>query len=238
MIRILIVDSHPVFRLGLTSVLAQHPDLQLVGSVPALSDLLSPPTEEPPDIIVTDPFLAAGDGNGHIEAIQSRYPESRIFVLTGSDNEESFSRAINAGVKGYLPKTVGTGELIHSIYLVASDTAAVFTPSSAKALGAGRNVNKTQGVNVSGLSRREGEVLSLVAQGASNKEIAAHYFVSETTVKAHLGNILEKLHVKNRAQAVAIAMERGLIHPSPADGEETDELIPTSGTARSLAMTR
>jgi two-component system NarL family response regulator len=132
-------------------------------------------------------------------------------VLTFSDSEEVFLSAIKAGAKGYLLKGVGILEIIEAIKMVASGQATV-SPSLANRLLDQIRGSKRGKKEFHELSSREKEILKMTAQGSSNKEIAADLYISDTTVKAHMRNILEKLHVKNRAEAVGVAISRGILN--------------------------
>jgi DNA-binding NarL/FixJ family response regulator len=136
----------------------------------------------------------------------------KVLILTVSDKEDDLFTAIKAGAKGYLLKSVSLGELTDSIRLVANGEAIVSPSMAARLLEEFKQAGQDRADKGLGeLSLREREVLQLIANGASNKEIAAKLFISETTVKAHLRSILDKLHVKNRAQAAALAMAKGLV---------------------------
>lgn len=210
-IRIFVVDSHLVYRRGLISILGEYPEFQVVGEAADSQEAVAKMGEIQSDIVIMDVFIDGGEGVEAINYLQQRFPCVKVLILTVSDREEDFFEAIKAGARGFLLKSVMPNELIESIRLVAGGNVIV-SPSKAfrmlKELGEANNQCKN-GSNH--LSPREKEVLQLVAQGASNKEIAAHCYVSETTVKAHLGRILEKLDVKNRAQAAALATTRGLL---------------------------
>ncbi|GAI20124.1 unnamed protein product, partial [marine sediment metagenome] len=150
-----------------------------------------------------------------IQALQTEMPQVNVLVLTVSDKEADLFAAIKFGARGYILKNTEPEELIHAILHIAQG-GVIVSPLMAtklltefKDLSAGVERESIQGTEAD-LSPREGEVLQLVAQGASNKKIADSLFISENTVKTHLRNIMEKLHLVNRSQAAAYAVERGL----------------------------
>ncbi len=212
-IKIFIVDDHPLFRYGLLSVLSEYPEFQVVGDAANIPEALPKIVNIQPNIVIMDVFMPNSDGIKATSLIKQKMPKTEIIILTISDNEEIFLSAIKAGAKGYLLKGVGIIEIVEAIKQVASGEATV-SPSMASRLleqfrDNGRDNNGRKGYYE--LSIREKEVLKLTAQGSSNKEIAANLFISDTTVKAHMRNILEKLRVKNRAEAVGVAIAKGIL---------------------------
>jgi DNA-binding NarL/FixJ family response regulator len=207
------VDDHPLFRYGLLSVLSEYPEFQVVGDAANIPEALPKIVNIQPNIVIMDVFMPNSDGIKATSLIKQKMPKTEIIILTISDNEEIFLSAIKAGAKGYLLKGVGIIEIVEAIKQVASGEATV-SPSMASRLleqfrDNGRDNNGRKGYYE--LSIREKEVLKLTAQGSSNKEIAANLFISDTTVKAHMRNILEKLRVKNRAEAVGVAIAKGIL---------------------------
>jgi DNA-binding NarL/FixJ family response regulator len=166
-----------------------------------------------PDIVIMDIYMPHSDGIKSTSLIKQRLPKTEIIVLTISDNNEVFLNAIKAGAKGYLLKGVGVMEIVDAIKQVASGEATVSPVMATRLLEQVRDNSKEHiKKGYYELSLREKEVLKLTAQGSSNKEIAANLFISDTTVKAHMRNILEKLRVKNRAEAVGVAIARGILN--------------------------
>lgn len=212
-IKIFIVDDHPLFRYGLISVLAEYPEFKVVGDAASSVEALPRIEKIQPDIVIMDVFMPNSDGIKTTSIIKQKSPNTEIMILTISDNEDIFLSAIKAGAKGYLLKGVGIMEIVDAIKLVVKGEATVSPTMAARLLEQFRNNGKEnsgkKGLNE--LSIREKEVLKLTAQGSSNKEIAAHLFISDTTVKAHIRNILEKLRVKNRAEAVGVAITKGIL---------------------------
>jgi two-component system NarL family response regulator len=211
-IKIFVVDDHPLFRYGLMSVINEYPEFQIVGDADNSIEALSRIEEIQPDIVIMDVYMPDGDGIQTTTAIKQKLPKTEIIILTISDNEDILLRAIKAGAKGYLLKGVGIQEIVEAIKQVKNGEATV-SPSMAARLLEQFRENKNYGnkKRYYELSLREKEVLKLTARGSSNKEIAANLFISDTTVKAHMRNILEKLQVKNRAEAVGVAISKGIL---------------------------
>ena len=211
MIKVLVVDDHPIFRQGLISLLQQYPEFETVGQATNGEEAVAVASEVQPDVIVMDVCMPGGDGIAATTALQQTLPKVKVIIVTVSDKDEDLFAAIKAGARGYLLKSVSLRELIDSIRLVAQGEAIISPTVAGKLLDEFKQTDKEQlGKELNGgLSLREQEVLQLVAQGASNKEIADQLFISETTVKAHLRTILQKLHARNRAEAVALAATKG-----------------------------
>ncbi len=202
-IRILIAEDHAVVRDGLTAVLKFEPDMTVVGHAKDGREAVTQFRGLKPDVVLMDLAMPELDGAGAILAIRTEFPDARILVLTTYDNDESVFRALENGAKGYLLKDCSTAALlgairkIHSGGTHVSDRAASRLAERAMAGGA--------------LSQREIEVLKQIAEGKSNKEIAAALFISEGTVKTHVLSIHEKLGVSDRTEAVVTAIRRGIL---------------------------
>jgi DNA-binding NarL/FixJ family response regulator len=212
-IKIFVVDDHPLFRYGLMSVLSEYPEFKVVGDAANSNEALPKIEEIQPNIVIMDIFMPNSDGIKSAALIKQKLPHTEIIILTISDNEDVFLSAIKAGAKGYLLKGVGVMEIIEAIKLVANGEATVSPTMATRLLEQYRDSGKENGPKKGfyELSVREKEVLKLTAQGSSNKEIAADLFISDTTVKAHMRNILEKLRGKNRAEAVGVAIAKGIL---------------------------
>jgi len=206
MAKIFIVDELSVIRRGLASVLEAYAGYKVVGEASNIKEALPKIGEIKPDLIIIDVYRPGGGGTDAIALLQKKVPTAKVLILTDSNDKESFISSIKAGAKAYLLKASELNEIIDSIRLVATGGAVVYSSKAAKMF----DMPGERAVEDS-LSAREKEVLRLVAKGQSNREIAAHCYISETTVKAHLRRISEKLDVKNRAQAVAIAIDKGLL---------------------------
>ncbi len=206
MIRLVVVDDHPVVRHGLVSMLRYEPDMQVVGEagdgVAAVARIL----EQLPDIVLLDLNLPQQSGIEVMKQVRVRAPQIRFLVLTTYDTDEYIVPALQAGAQGYLLKDATPDELTRAVRSLVAGGAALQPGVAAKLLE-----------NLSGpkdgeeLSPRELEVLRLLVAGASNKALAAQLGLSENTVKSHLSHIFSKLNVQSRAEAVAVALQSGLV---------------------------
>ncbi|MBA7599428.1 Transcriptional regulatory protein DegU [subsurface metagenome] len=215
-VKVLVVDDHALFRRGITAVLAKHENLEVVGEASDGLEAIKKAEAIVPDIIVMDLNMPHCSGLEATQALQAKMPQVNILVLTVSDNEADLFAAVKFGAKGYILKNTEPEELIQAILHIAQGGVIVSPIMATKLLtefqgleagGKREAIQETE----SNLSPREGEVLQLVAQGATNKQIADSLFISENTVKTHLRNIMDKLHLANRSQAAAYAVEKGLV---------------------------
>jgi len=209
MIRVLVVDDHPVFRQGLVSMLQRYPEFEVVGQAADGDEAVARANQLKPDVIIMDVCMPGSDGISATAAIQKILPGTKVVIVTVSDSDDDLFNAIKAGARGYLLKSVELQELIDSLRLVAEGEAIV-SPTMAGRLLDEFKEGKDQTYNKpGGLSQREREILKLVSEGTSNRQIAELLYISETTVKTHLRSILQKLHARNRAEAVALAAAKG-----------------------------
>ncbi len=215
-VKVLVVDDHALFRRGITAVLANRENLEVVGEASDGLEAIEKAEAIVPDIIVMDLNMPRCSGLEATQALQAKIPQVNILVLTISENEADLFAAVKFGARGYILKNTEPEELIQAILHIAQGGVIVSPIMATKLL------TEFQGLEAEGkreaiqetepnLSPREGEVLQLVAQGATNKQIADSLFISENTVKTHLRNIMEKLHLANRSQAAAYAVEKGLV---------------------------
>ena len=215
-IKVLVVDDHALFRRGITAVLADQESLQVVGEASDGLEAIQKIKETTPDVVLMDLNMPRCSGLEATQALQIEMPQVNILALTVSDSESDLFAAIKFGARGYILKNTEPEELVHAILHIArggvivSPLMATKLLTEFKDLSAGAERETTQEIDAV-LSPREGEVLQLVAQGATNKAIADSLFISENTVKTHLRNIMEKLHLANRSQAAAYAVQRGLV---------------------------
>jgi DNA-binding NarL/FixJ family response regulator len=206
MINILIVDDHPVMREGLKAVLAGQPDFTIVGEASDGNEAVKKAIKLHPDVITMDIMMPYSGLRATMD-IMKELPETQILVLTVSETEADLIESIKAGARGYLLKGMDADELVAAVRTVAGG-GAIFTPSIASKLLDDFKADLNKNGNDVNLTSRETDVLALVAKGASNKEIATNLKISEPTVKAHLRNVLSKLHMKNRSQAAVYASQR------------------------------
>jgi len=215
-IKVLVVDDHALFRHGIAAVLANQENLEVVGEASDGLEAIEKAKEIAPDVILMDLMMPRCSGLEATQALQAEMPQVNILVLTVSDKEADLFAAIKFGARGYILKNTEPDELIHAISHIAQGGVIVSPLMATKLL----DEVKDLGVSIdrglvqeadTNVSPREVEVLQLIAQGATNKEIADSLFISENTVKTHLRNIMEKLHLANRSQAAAYAVKKGLV---------------------------
>ena len=213
----LVVDDHTLFRRGIAAVLANQEGLEVVAEAADGLEAIEKAKEIAPDVILMDLNMPHFSGLEAIQALQAEMPQVNILVLTVSEMETDLFAAVKFGATGYLLKKAEPEELVHAIINIAQGGVIVSPMMASKLLAefkdltAGVERKPVEEVNAD-LSPREGEVLQLVAKGATNKEIGDSLFISENTVKTHLRSIMEKLHLANRSQAAAYAVKKELVH--------------------------
>jgi len=212
MIRVLVVDDHPVFRQGLVSLLQKYPEFNVVGQAANGNEAVIKAKQSLPDVVIMDICMPGGNGVAATRALQQTLPQTKVVMFTVSDKDDDLFDAIKAGAKGYLLKSVDLDELIDSIKLVANGEAIVSPAMAVRLLNEFKNGKERADKAPGELSRRENEILQLVAEGTNTKQTADLLYISETTVKSHLRSILQKLHACNRAEAVALAATKGWLN--------------------------
>lgn len=201
-IRILVVDDHFMVRLGLIGAFEGVSDMAVVGEARNGAEAITEFERLKPDVTLMDGILPDMHGVEVVQRILAKQSSARIIVVSINETAEDVHRALEAGASGYIPKSVEKDLIVRAIRAVAAGERFI-PPHLAKRL-AERNLHAT-------LSSREVEVLSLIARGKANKEIADQLGLSVPTVKTHIAHILEKLDAPDRTRAVTIAMERGLL---------------------------
>lgn len=205
MIRVVLVDDHPVVRAGVRALLEGQPDIEVVGEAAAAAEAEQVAREARPDVVLMDLSLGSGPGGAAATAAIQALPEPpQVLVLTTYDTEADILEAIDAGAAGYLLKDAPADELFRAVRATARGET-VLSPSVASRL-----VRRASSPLPS-LTEREVEILRLLATGKGNRELARELLVSEATVKSHLSHIYTKLGVDTRAGAVAAAIERRII---------------------------
>jgi len=210
-LKVLVADDHSLFRQGLISLMRTRPDLvRVLGEAETGAEALSMALEYKPDVLLLDIYMPQGDGLQIASALRQRLPDTAIIMLTASELDEHVYRAVQLGAAGYLLKSLDAGELFEALEAVARGEVALTRAVAARVLrelghpGADDRAPEA-------LTEREIDVLRLVAQGASNPQIAEDLHITVNTVKVHLRNILSKLQLDNRTQAAAYAVQSGLI---------------------------
>ncbi|MFE8938786.1 response regulator [Streptomyces sp. NPDC007872] len=203
-VRILLCDDHAVVRAGLLALLGSTPDIDVVGEAGSGEEAVALAAKLRPDVVLMD--LQLGSGIDGVEATRRIAPTGvHVLVLTTYDTDADITRAIEAGATGYLLKAERPEELFAAVHAAAQGRTALSPPV------AGRVMDRMRGAAAPSLTDRERDILGQLGRGLGNREIARALFISEATVKTHLGRIYAKLGVDTRAGAVAVAKERRLL---------------------------
>jgi len=209
-IKVMIVDDHPIVRNGLKASLLADQDLELFGLAKSGAEALALCKDSTPDVILMDLVMPNMDGIETTRAILYRHPQVKIIVLTSFPEEDLVQQALGAGAIGYLLKNVSLGTLSNAIRAAYSGQSTL-SPEATQAMVRSRSEPKKLGDD---LSERERQVLALVVDGLSNEEIAERLVISPYTVKNHVSACISKLGANNRTQAATIALENGIITKS------------------------
>jgi len=208
MISLLIVEDQTLMRHGLRTILDLEPGLQVVGEVASGEEGVQRALELRPDVILMDVQMPGLNGVEATAAITRAWPEARLIILTTFDRDDYVFQGVRAGALGYLLKDTPADQLIATIRRVHAGEAFIQPEIASRAL---RELMHPQAKPLEALSDREREVLVLLAQGLSNRDIAEKLVITEGTVKNHVSNVLGKLQAENRTQAADIARRRGLV---------------------------
>lgn len=215
-IKVLVVDDHTLFRRGITDVLARQTNIEVIGEASNGLEAIEKAGALVPDVILLDIHMPECTGLEATQVLQTKMPRINILILTISESEADLFAAMKFGAKGYILKNIEPEDLVHAISHIAQGGVMVSPLMATKLLNEfkypGASTDKKATPGTSPLpSPREEEVLQFIAQGATNKQIAESLFISENTVKTHMRNIMEKLHLANRSQAAAYAVRKGLV---------------------------
>lgn len=212
--RILLVDDHVLFRKGVAALLAMNPDIQVIGEAGDGLEAIAAARELLPDVILMDIGMPRCNGLEATRALKHEMPHVKIVILTVSDDDQHLFEAIKSGAQGYLLKNLEPYQLHDLLESISRGEAPLSGAIAAKILKEFTHpttASQQEAPLVEELTAREIEILQLVVDGLTNKEIASALVISENTVKIHLRNILEKLHLQNRIQAAVYAVRQGLV---------------------------
>lgn len=212
-LRILLVDDHDLFRKGIARLIDSQPDFEVVGEARDGREAVEQARRLGPDVVLMDIEMPNWNGTEATRRIRSDMPRTNVVMLTVSDDDHNLFAAIRAGATGYLLKSVKPEELFRRLRGVSRGEAAISPLLASRILREFARLDQSAPLpqTIEGLSPRETEVLGLVTKGLTNKQIGGQLHIAENTVKNHLRNILNKLHLNNRAQAAAYAVRHGLI---------------------------
>jgi DNA-binding NarL/FixJ family response regulator len=215
-IRVVVADDQTTIREALSMMLDLLPDIEVVGSAENGERAVRLVVDRRPDVLLTDLRMPVLDGAGAAARVAHEAPDTAVVVLTTFDDEESVLAALQAGARGYLTKEAGRDEIAAAIRTAAAGQAVLDPKVQARLLAAatsgatGPSAQSAEPLPAD-LTRREVEVLTLIGEGLSNREIAHRLFVSEATVKTHINNLFAKADLRDRAQAVSLAYQHGLV---------------------------
>jgi len=201
-IKVLIVDDHPVVRIGLRTMLESESNIEVTGMAGSANEAMAEVERSRPDVVLMDLRMPEKEGTEAIADLRRRHPDLRILVLTNYEADEYIFRALQAGAMGYLLKSTPQAEIVRAVEMVHNNEHCV-PPDIAQQLL--KIIGRVE------MSQRELEVLTLVAAGMTNKEIAQQLFISDKTARNHVANCLVKLGAHDRTEATTIAIRRGLI---------------------------
>jgi DNA-binding NarL/FixJ family response regulator len=225
-LKVLLVDNKELFREGLARILESQSHICVVYQCDNGSKAVEKAQESEPDVVLMDADLPQCDGIEATRRINESLPNTRLAMLTDSEDEEKLFTALQAGATGYLLKSIRVDDLVKSIDLIAEGEVIVSHPLSEKLLSEFASMREQKVARESesetGVSDRETEILTLVVQGATNKEIAKTLVIAENTVKVHVKNILEKLQLRNKQQLAAYAVEKGLVSETEGTAEKLE----------------
>jgi two-component system, NarL family, response regulator NreC len=211
--RLLLVDDHAVVRSGLRMLLSGHAELEIAGEAETAEDALQKVGELRPDLVLMDIGLPDKTGIETTREIKRNFPDVKIVALTIHEDEEYFFKMLDAGASGYVPKRAAPDELLTAIRVAAAGEVYLY-PSMAKFLVRDfLNIERPaeEKPNLDGLTNREREILTLLAEGASNDQIAASLVISRNTVERHREHIMRKLNLHSRSELVRYAIRKGII---------------------------
>lgn len=202
LIRVFLVDDHPILRMGLADMLRREPGIQVVGSASCATDALDALTRQEIDVLLTDLRMPEMSGDALIGEVRKRFPNVGVGVLTTYHSDEDVFNSVKAGAMAYILKSASMDQIVEAIRCLNAGST-WFPPQISKQL--------TQRLSRTELSVREIEVLRLAAKGLRNREIGAELFISENTVRNHIVSLMEKLGTTYRTEAIAMGIRQGIV---------------------------
>jgi len=209
-IKILLVDDHAIMRDGIKALLSIHEDLEVVGEASEGREALELAKTLDPDVVVMDISMPGMDGLEVTHRLTRRNPKTKVIILTQHDNREYILSTIKVGAAGYIPKKALGSDLVAAIRAVRSGDSFLY-PSAARTLIDDYRKQAEQPDIYESLTEREREILKLIAEGRTSREIAEALFISQKTVQGHRTKIMEKLDLRNRTELIKYAMRKGLV---------------------------
>jgi two-component system nitrate/nitrite response regulator NarL len=209
-LRVLLVDDHKLFRSGVKALLARQADIEVVGEAADGLDGVQQARQLRPDIILLDLHMPGVGGREAVKTLSEQLPETRVLMLTVSEDAEDLLETLHAGAAGYLLKNIDADYFVDAIRRAASGDSVVSPEMTGKLVAGLKRKPATPPPDKEVLSAREREILAALARGASNKELAREFELAESTVKIHVQNILRKLKLNSRVQAAVYAVEHGI----------------------------
>lgn len=209
--RILVVDDHEVVRLGLRTLLEQHPDFEVVAEAATAREAFERTQLHKPDVVVMDIRLKGGSGIEACEEITEEFPETKVIMLTSYAEDEMLFSSIRAGAAGYVLKQIGGDDLVKAIEAIGRGEALLDPAVTQRVFQEVRKAAREEEASAfAELTQQEMHVLQLVSEGRTNRQIAEILYLGEGTVRNYVSSILSKLNVRNRAEAAAYAVEHNL----------------------------
>ena len=210
-ISVMIVDDHEVVRMGLRAVLEPEDDIQVVADAGTADAAIREAQIKRPNVVLMDVRMPGKDGIQACRELRERLPGTRVLMLTSYSEEQAVLAAVLAGASGYLLKNVGRAELLRAIRVVAAGESLLDPAVTSSVLARLKDLSTREDPQVALLSKREREVMALVAEGRTNKEIAGELIISENTARNHVSRILDKLGLARRSEAATFAAQHGLL---------------------------
>lgn len=217
-LRILLVDDHEVVRLGLKALLSRYNQFQVVAEAGSANEALQQVERYEPDVVVMDIRLPGKSGIEATREITTKFPHTKVVVLTSFAEDELLFDAISAGASGYVLKQIGSNELIRALETIARGDSLLDPAVTQRVFDRVREASrKAEDESFANLTDRELHVMALIAEGKTNKEIANDIFLSEKTVRNYVSSLLSKLHLSTRAEAAAYAVKHNVFDHLPTD---------------------